>query len=63
MLWDVLDYIVNNTSYSPEHNCHYWCCYDCHNEVCGIWDYYRKPIDAQSDECIEYVYKIILLSE
>ena len=44
MIWDVLDYI--------------WC----ENKriiILTLWVNLRKPIEEQSDECIEYIYNLI----
>ena len=47
MIWDVLDYICNFKSIWILEN------------ILEDRNYYKKPIEEQSDECIDYVYNLI----
>lgn len=61
MIWDVLDWIhklyeedVKRDEYMAEE----------YNEritihLLNIWEEKRKPIDDQSDECIDFIYSLI----
>ena len=61
MIWDVLDYI-DSIEFNHPNGFIKW-----NQEKYPIiidtlftdWDYKRKPIEEQSEECIEYIYNLI----
>ena len=48
MIWDVLDYIVENQLWWAEYQ---W--------ACDKWSKLRKPIEEQSEECISFIYNLL----
>ncbi len=45
MIWDVLDWIKNNPRPALQ--------------IFKFWELTRKPIEDQSEECIEFIYNLI----
>lgn len=52
MIWDVLDWIEKN----PQS-------YEADFKVLHIWENKRKPLEEQSDDCIDYIYNLLELWE
>lgn len=48
MIWDVLDYIEDKWEYNWE----MW-------DILALWILKRKPIEEQSEECIDYVFNLL----
>lgn len=48
MIWDVLDYIEEKWEYNWE----VW-------DILALWIFKRKPIEEQSEECIDYVFNLL----
>lgn len=49
MIWDVLEWIYLNIEDKIVWN------------LLAIWNDWRKPIEEQSDECIDYIYNLLWL--
>jgi len=64
MIWDVLDYITNieeETLILKYDINRYWNEWNkwIVEEIYVIWNNLRKPIEEQSEECINYIYNLI----
>lgn len=54
MIWDVLDFLKHNSKWIEYKE------YDKKRiDILDEWDFLLKPIEEQSDECIEYIYNLI----
>ena len=61
-IWDVLDYNYNNflqqwNDWTPFWE--FWYYQDIAKDIFDNWKFKRKPIENQSEECIEYIYNLI----
>lgn len=64
MIWDVMDYIENNwfeDDFEKIYGVEYTPVWKINlpNNLFNIWDEKRKPIEDQSDECVDFVYNLI----
>jgi hypothetical protein len=57
MIWDVLDCIEENdiSKYRKVN----WHTYSSIDDIVDMWEYKRKPIEEQNEECIDYIFDLI----
>jgi len=59
MIWDVLDWIIKNIHEIKHYNCDLCWRVDILEDMLGLWENKRKPIEEQSAETIDFIYSLI----
>ena len=59
MIWDVLDFIEKNDLNNIRFDNKTGIVLNTYDDILDEWQEKRKPIEEQSDDCIDYIYNLI----
>lgn len=57
MIWDIIDYLQENYNLKPNESLNDY--FKIERKILNRYEEKRKPIEEQSEECIDYVYNLI----